>query len=256
MNEIKLNKETELAIRAAEAAGQLAMKYFRKKLRVEMKADKTPVTAVDRLCDKKIISLIRKDFPGHSILSEESGLMQGNDRRWIIDPLDGTKDFIKGLPFFGVLVGLEKNSEMVCGASCLPALGMLCFAEKGRGSFVNGRRAHVSKISRLEDALVCNSSVKQFARIGKEEALMGMLKLAGSSGSMGGIYPQMLLSQGITDAVLTAASKPWDLAAPKIIIEEAGGKLTDFGGSNTIYGGNAVATNGLLHEKIIEILNK
>ncbi len=251
-----MKNETRVAIHAAKEAGKIAMKYYRKKIDVQIKTDLSPVTIADKLCDSRISSILKKNFPEHSILSEESGLGQGNDCKWIVDPLDGTRDFIKGLPFFGVLIGLEISGELACGVSYMPALGMLNFAEKGRGSFSNGKRIHVSQTDALEKSFVFHSSMKHFVRTGKAERLMNIICSAASSGSMGAIYPQMLVSSGIIDASLSANSNPWDLAAPKIIVEEAGGRLTDFGGNSTIYGGNAVATNGRLHEKIIEMLGK
>ena len=248
-------RETEVAIAAAKEAGKIAMRYFGKEIKAETKDDSTPVTAVDRLCEKKIISIIKRNFPEHSVLSEESGEIKGNEYRWIIDPLDGTKYFIRGLPVFGTLIALERDGEIICGAAHMPALGRLNFAEKGRGSFTSNKRIKVSKTNNIGKSVVLYSSLKHFANNNLRN-LITIIRSAGMSLSPGVLYAFMLVAEGIADAVISARAEPWDVATVKIIVEEAGGKMTDFRGNDTIYGGNAVVTNGLLHDKILSILRR
>ncbi|MBI2076254.1 MAG: inositol monophosphatase [Candidatus Aenigmarchaeota archaeon] len=251
-----MKTETKAAIQAAKAAGRIAKKYFRKKLLIEKKTDDTPVTIADRECEKKIVGVLKEQFPGYSILGEESGFTDNRSEcKWIIDPIDGTKEFIAGLPFFGTLIALEKKGKIVSGVAYMPLFNTLAFAERGKGAYVNGKKAGVSKRDKIENSLVMYGSIKTFFKKGVGEKVLNILKIARSK-SIGSVYGDILVAQGIADASVEAAAHPWDIAAAKIIVEEAGGKVTDFSGNDTIHGGNAVVSNGRIHEKIIEILNR
>lgn len=248
-------RETKVAIAAAKEAGKIAMRYYGKKLEVQIKEDGTPVTIADKLCEKKIISVIRKSFPQHSILSEESGEIKGNEYRWIIDPIDGTKEFIRGQPFFGILIALEKNGAVLSGVILLPALNKILYAEKG-GAYMNGKRISVSKTKNLKKSYILCGGLKGFYKTNHWNLLRKLTENAASVRSVSAPYACSIVAFGVADANIEPAVHPWDLAAMKIIIEEAGGRVTDFSGKDTIYSGNAIASNGKLHNKLLKLLRR
>ena len=250
-----MKKETKIAIHAAKAAGQIAKKYFQKGVKVEKKADNTPVTKADRECEEKIIGILKRQFPDYSILGEETGFTDNNsDCKWIIDPIDGTKEFIAGLPFFGTLIGLEKKGKIVSGVAYLPLVNKLAFAEIGKGAYINSERIKVSKKDKLENSLVMYGSMRTFFKKDFGKRILDIIKIARSK-SIGSAYGDILVAQGIADASVEAVAYPWDIAALKIIIEEAGGKVTDFKGDGIIDGGYSIMSNGSVHGKIVEILS-
>ncbi len=251
-----MREETKIAIQAARAAGMVARKYFSKGVAVEKKSDNSPVTIADRECEKKINGILEKRFPDYSLLGEESGFADKNSEcKWIVDPIDGTREFISGLPFFGTLIALEEKGKVVLGVAYMPLLEKLAFAEAGKGAFVDGKKARVSKTTDIEESLVMYGSLKNFFRKGFGEKILDILKVSRSK-NISSVYSSFLLAEGIADASIESIGYPWDIAAAKIIVEEAGGKVTDFCGNDSIYNGNYVASNKLIHEKIIEVLNK
>lgn len=248
-------RETSVAIKAARAAGKIAMRYFGKKINVETKTDGTPVTAADKLCEKKIISIIKKYFPEHGIVGEESGEMKGNESRWFVDPIDGTKDFIRAAPFFATLIGLEKKGRLLAGVISLPALNKIIYAEKGRGAYSDGKRLRVSGTNAIKESYVLHGSLKGFYKM-KLAAILERLAAAGTIRSFSSSYGFSLVAAGVADANIEPVVMPWDLAATKIVIEEAGGRMTDLNGKDTIYGGNAIASNGKLHNELLGLMKK
>lgn len=246
-----------VAIAAARAAGDLAYTYFKKNLKVSYKADNSPVTIADVEAEKLIRKIITKNFPDHGIIGEE--LENKNPKakyQWVIDPIDGTKQFVRGIPFWTTLLALLENDKPIIGISYTAALGEIYTAQKGNGTFLNGKRCHVSKVKDLESAYFSYSSLEYFT---KKNKMNGFLKLDRTVKTARGYAESLgyhLLIQGKIDIMLEAKDSLWDLAAPAILIEEAGGKFSDFSGKFSLTSEEAVATNGLLHEQVLKILNE
>ena len=247
----------DVAIDAAKAGGELALKYFKSHPKVSYKADKTPVTRADIEAEKLIRKIITKKFPDHGIIGEELGTTNQKSRfQWTIDPIDGTRYFAHGLPFWGTLLALIENGKPIIGISYLPLMGHLFLAQKGKGAFLNGKRTRVSKTSNLEFSSVANGSLVYFNAIKKLKNLLDIYgESRGSKVGIGGIYGYSLLAQGLIEICLDPKSEIYDIAAPSIIIEEAGGKFSDFSGKFSLTAGAFVATNEILHSKVLKLLN-
>ena len=243
----------EVACEAAMLGGKRTLAYFNAGVTVETKADATPVTLADRESELAIRARIRSSYPEHSILGEEGGLETGTpDYKWIIDPLDGTKSFVRGVPLYGSLVGLEIEGEVQVGAMYLPATNELFAAAKGLGCTWNGRRAKVSNTTKLNQAtLVYTSSQTARARGDTYDRLASKMQLVRGWGDC---YGYALVATGRADVMLDARINPWDCAPLVPILEEAGGRFTDWQGERTIYGYDGFGTNGLLHEAVLEIV--
>lgn len=248
-------KELEVAIRAAKESGKILQKYFNKGIKINKKPDKSPVTIADKESEKAIILIIKKYFPEHNFLCEEFKYKKTNfPYRWIIDPLDGTRNFVRGMPFFGNCIALEKDGKVIVGVINMPALNLFAYASLGNGAFVNGKRIKVSKINKIEDAFLCFGSIENYLRLYKNQ-FYNLIKSCHGHRGFGDTLMFLLLAQGNVDIVLDMVY-PWDIAAAKIVIEEAGGKMTDFKGKNTIYSTNCIATNGKLHNEVLKIFYK
>jgi histidinol phosphatase-like enzyme (inositol monophosphatase family) len=248
----------DVAIEAAYEAGRITLSYFQTgMLETETKEDLSPVTVADRKAEEAITSIVRRHFPSHAILGEEFGEIPGSDPiRWIIDPIDGTKSFISGVPLYGVMIGVEVEGEASVGVVHMPALGELYHGARGEGSYWNGRRARVSATDRLEDAVVVCYDVRQFFRESRMAAAYGeLLHRTKFHRTWGDCYGYMLVATGRVDIAIDSKMSIWDNAALKPIIEEAGGTFTDWSGVPTIDSSNALATNGLLHAEVLSILN-
>ena len=247
----------EAAIAAARAAGEVALRYFRSELTVETKADRSPVTVADRECEQRIVGILRRAFPDYGVCGEEFGEEAGKGgKRWIIDPIDGTKSFVRGIPFFATLIALEEDAEVTLGVVHAPATGELLYATKGGGAFDgSGARLSVSAVDRLAAAMVSFGGLKIFRRQGRWGAVERLVEATGRQRGYGDYLGSTSVIRGWSEAMLEMDVKPWDLAPLKILVEEAGGKLTDFSGRATIYGGSAVVTNGKIHDEVIAILN-
>ena len=252
MSDPTLTRILEVAMEAAHAAGRRTLGWFGAP-GYERKADGTPVTSADRESEDTLRRIILSAFPNHGVLGEETGETPGSEPfRWIVDPLDGTRSFIHGVPLFGVLVGVEWRTEPVVGVIYMPALGEMIAAAKGEGCTWNGRHCRVSETSHVQDALLCATSVRQARGRGPG---YGMLSQAVKmERTWGDCYGYALVATGRADIALDAGAAVWDVAALMPIIEEAGGQLTDWSGRRTIRGGEAVATNGLLHESVVAVL--
>jgi len=246
----------EAAIAAARAAGEIALGHFRSDLVVETKDDRSPVTVADREGERRIVALLRQRFPDYGFYGEEFGEDAGQaPKRWIIDPIDGTKSFIRGIPFFATLIGLEEDGEVTLGVVHAPATGELLYATRGGGAFdESGRRLSVSKVERLSGAMVSFGGLKIFRRQGRWQAVERIVDATARQRGYGDYLGSTSVIRGQSEAMLEMDVKPWDLAPLKILAEEAGGKLTDFTGRATIYGGSAIVTNGRVHDELLEIL--
>jgi histidinol-phosphatase len=253
-----MDAHLQAAVTAARAAGDVALRYFRSDLSVETKPDRSPVTIADRECERRIVDVLRQAFPDYGVYGEEFGEEKGRGRkRWIIDPIDGTKSFVRGIPFFATLIALEDDDEVTLGVVHAPATGELLYATRGGGAFdETGRKLSVSAVDRLSGSMVSFGGLKIFRREGRWRAFEQLVEATGRQRGYGDYLGSTSVIRGWSEAMLEMDVKPWDLAPLKILVEEAGGRLTDFSGRRTIYGGSAVVTNGKIHDEVIEILGR
>jgi len=238
----------------AREAGTIVDHTFRGTFSPERKADNSFVTVADREAERHLRNSIEQVFPDDAILGEEEGEKPGSSgRRWILDPIDGTYAFVHGVPFFGVMIGLEVEAELVLGVVHLPALNETIYAARGLGCFWNDKPARVSATSDLGSALLLATD---FAADRFGQALEDLRHRANASRTWGDCYGHMLVATGRADVMLDPVMNIWDCAALLPIIEEAGGTFTDWDGRRTIAGGNAISTNGLLFDEVMETIRK
>ena len=228
----------------ARLAGDIALGYYKSSLVVESKADGSPVTIADRSAEQAARDWIERRFPTDGILGEELGVTRPDARRrWVLDPIDGTKTFIRGVPLWGTLIGVTEGDEVLAGAAYFPAVGELLVAARGTGCWWNGARCQVSSRATLGDATVLTTD-ERFA--GDQAQVAGWRRLMGQaavSRSWGDCYGYLLVSTGRAEVMVDGILSPWDAAALMPIVEEAGGVFTDWKGTRTAFGGSAIATN-------------
>lgn len=250
-------REMEVAKLLAQEAGALAIDYQRRGVAAEVKPDESPVTAADRGCEKLIVDGIGREFPEDGVLGEEGANRESrNGRRWIIDPIDGTKDFVRGIPLWAVLIGLEQDGEIVAGAAHSPRQGLLLWAGRGEGAWANGSRIHVSDRADAGEAIL---SFNGFHKAGVNRfgsRLLPWMQRFWAVRSLGGCLDAMLVAQGQAEVWIEPEACPWDLAPLKLLIEEAGGKFASLAGENTIYGGDAYACAPGLEAYVRELLQE
>jgi histidinol-phosphatase len=249
-----MDRRLEVAIAAARAAGEVALRHFRTDLRVEFKDDRSPVTRADRECEQRIIEVIRAAFPSHGFVGEELGEHPGAGPRWIIDPIDGTKNFIRGIPYFATLIGLEEDGVITTGVVYAPAVDDLLYAQRGCGAFDRHGALRVSTITSLRDGMLVFGGVGIFRQAGCWPGFERLVDASGRQRGFGDYFGHTFVARGQAEAMIELDLKPWDMAPIKILIEEAGGRFTDFAGEPTIYGGSAVASNGLVHDEVLRLL--
>ncbi len=234
-----------VAVEAATQAGQHTLKYFNQGVAVELKSDQSPVTRADREAELIVRDYILKQFPTHSILGEEHGTVEGDpDYQWVIDPIDGTKSFIHGVPLFTTLVGLQIKNEPAIGVIYAPALGEIVAAARGHGCTWNGKPCRVSDVSDLSRSLVCTSDA--FMAIDRSDAFPDLAKRCKYARTWGDAYGYLLVATGRAEIMIDAKMSPWDVCALIPVIEEAGGVCTSWKGARTIHGGDLFACNAKL----------
>ncbi|HEV7860635.1 MAG TPA: inositol monophosphatase family protein [Pyrinomonadaceae bacterium] len=255
--ESDLQELLDFAVDLARGAGEITLHYFRNPPKAELKRDGSFVTAADREAEAYLRARISERFPQDAIFGEEEGLSAGTtERRWIVDPIDGTYAFVHGVPLYGVLLGLEIAGSPGAGVVNLPALDEMIYAARGLGCFWNGRAARVSTTSTLKESLLLSTDFGTCAAYGFGEAAAELQLRAHSRRTWGDCYGHALVATGRADVMLDAVMNIWDCAALLPIIEEAGGTFTDWHGRTTIDGGNAVSTNGALFDEVFEIINR
>ncbi len=239
---------------AARAAGQIALRYYRDGFDVTTKADQTPVTQADREAEQAIVRILRHAFPDAGVLGEEFGAAGPKDRRFIVDPIDGTKNFVRRIPVWATLIGFEEDGEITAGVMHNPVTGELFSARRGGGAFLNGRRVCVSDIGALGDAQMIHAGLRLLREAGRWDGFVRLVDATGRQRGFGDFMGYGLVIEGKAELYLEVDVKPWDLAPCKIVVEEAGGRFTDLDGRPTIYGGSALATNGRLHDAALALL--
>jgi histidinol-phosphatase len=248
-------------IEMVQAAGNITLQYYRTtRYHVERKADRSPVTEADREAEAYIRAAVTERFPVDSILGEEfgeSGLP--SEYRWIVDPIDGTKSFIAGVPLYSTLLGLQRNDEMIAGAILIPALDEIAVAAKGLGAWTRSGRApwqrcQVSRCSEIADAVFVTSQVDSFDSHQAKHCFETLQKDCWLTRTWGDAYGYLLVATGRADVMVDPIVNPWDVGAIQPILEEAGGGFSDWRGNPTIFSKNAVGTNGRLHAKVLQRL--
>jgi histidinol phosphatase-like enzyme (inositol monophosphatase family) len=240
----------------ARRAGGVALRHFRSALTVEAKTDGSPVTIADRSAEETAREWITRRFPTDGILGEEFGAhLPAAKRRWLIDPVDGTKTFVRGVPLGGTLIAVCEDETVLAGAAFFPAVDEIVSAASGLGCWWNGSRTHVSNVATVEDATVLTTD-ERFRRIPERaEAWQRLAAPAAISRTWGDCYGYLLVATGRAEVMVDGSAAPWDAAALLPVITEAGGVFTDWNGNPTAFGGSIVATNAALAERARELLN-
>jgi histidinol phosphatase-like enzyme (inositol monophosphatase family) len=251
----ELQELLEFSVEIARGAGDITLKYFRRQPDTSKKVDGSFVTIADREAEAYLRKKIRQRFPDDGVLGEEEGEVSGTSgRRWIVDPIDGTFAYVHGVPFFGVLIGLEVEGELCAGVVNIPALNEMVYAAKGLGCFWNTEPTHVSSTSKLEEALLLCTDFSACANYGFDAAASALQQISRTSRTWGDCYGYVLVATGRADVMLDPVMNLWDCAAVLPIIEEAGGTFTDWDGERTPAGGNAIATNGALFPEVMRTI--
>jgi histidinol phosphatase-like enzyme (inositol monophosphatase family) len=252
----ELKSLLDFAARLAREAGDITLRHFKGSFAAERKADNSFVTIADREAERFLRTSIEQSFPDDGILGEEEGEKIGtSQRRWIIDPVDGTYSFVHGVPLYAVLIGLEIDEEPVLGAVNLPALNELVYAARGLGCFWNGEPARVSETKSLSEALLLATDFGTAEQYGFGPAAEKLQQQVNSRRTWGDAYGHVLVATGRADIMLDPVMNVWDCAALLPLVEEAGGTFTDWQGNRTIHGGNAISTNGLLFDDVMKTIS-
>ena len=244
----------------AEEADAITLRYFRSpSLEVERKSDGTAVTPADRGVEKMARDRVAKSGLALDVLGEEMGganaKSASNARpRMIIDPIDGTEEFFRGIPTFGTLLAIEEEGEIVAAMVSAPGLRSRWWAFRGEGAFRDGKKLHVSSVDNLSNAMVFTTGTGPSKNAADQAKIRRLLDASLSSRSFGGFWQHMLVAEGSIEMALDWTSKPWDLAPLGIIVEEAGGRSTNARGERTIYTGQLISTNGKIHDQVLELL--
>ncbi len=253
---VAFERELDLAKLVAQEAGALALDYARKGVTAESKADESPVTAADRACEKLIVDTISREFPDDGILGEEGSNRESRSgRKWIVDPIDGTRDFVRGIPLWAVLIGLEEDGIIVAGTAHVPGQNTLLSAARGKGAWANGHRMKVSDKTLPAEAVLSFNGFNKSGIRHLSAGLLPWIERFWAVRSLGGAMDASLLIQGKSDVWIEPEAAPWDLAPFQILIEEAGGIFRSFAGKATIYGRNAYACTPSLEPYVKELLN-
>lgn len=256
MVEPDLSADLAFAHELADAAAEVTQSWFGHRLPVELKDDETPVTEVDRHAEQVIRSAIASRFPDDAVLGEEEGLREGtNDRRWVIDPVDGTKLYAEGIPLWTTLIALEIDGSTVVGVADAPAIGDRYHATRGGGAWRGDRRLRVSDVCMLADSFVAHSGVEEWIAGGRSDALVRVAGLARRTRGLSDAWAHLLVAQGSVEVLLEhEPCQAWDWAATGLIVEEAGGCLSTLSGEHLTAGGDLLVSNGAVHEEVVDVL--
>ena len=251
----QLRSRLDFAVETAWQAGKITLRYFQSGVETEWKEDASPVTVADRSAEESIRRAIEESFPGDGIVGEEFGSSQSRTGiNWIVDPIDGTKSFVQGVPLYGVLVAMEDSEAVQLGVVYMPALDEMVWAARGEGCWWNGRRAQVSAVDSLDQAAICYTEWSSFSELGKGAAWDTLSRSVRLCRSWGDCYGHILVATGRAEASFDPIMNSWDCGPLLPILEEAGGTFTDWNGEATIHGDDAFSTNGSLFESIAEHL--
>jgi len=247
---VSFDSDLQFAHRLADAADAITLARFRARdLRVDTKPDLTPVSEADRAAEEELRRLVASSGRGENFFGEEFG-DEGGDVRWIVDPIDGTTSYVRGVPVWATLLALEREGVVDVGLVSAPALGRRWWATRGGGAFADGERCHVSAIRILDDAAVSTTSARRMP-----PGWRTMVDRAWSNRGLGDFWQHCLVAEGAVDVGCDAVLQLWDYAGVKLVVEEAGGRATTFDGGHPAPGASFVATNGLLHDEVVALLS-
>ncbi len=259
-----LAADLALALELADVADAITRDRFRAAdLVVETKPDLTPVTEADRAVEAALRSHLARERPDDGVLGEEAGETATGEgattRRWVIDPIDGTKSYVRGIPVWATLIALEVDTVPVVGVVSAPALGTRWWAARGLGAFRDGAPIAVSRVARIDDAHLAYDSVRVFEEEGIAAEFLALARRCSRSRGFGDFWGHVLVAEGSIDIAIEVSGhapplQRWDLAAPMVVVQEAGGRFTDLAGVARADGGNVVATNGVLHDEVLAAL--
>ena len=242
-----MNPDLQLALELADMSDAITLRSFRKSFSVRTKADRTPVSEVDEAVERAIRDRLDRDRPEDAIVGEEFGKRGDSSRRWIIDPIDATRNYIRGIPVFATLIALDGQIGVVSA----PALNRRWWAVRGEGAVCDGRPIQVSAVGRLEDAQLGYGSITDFPAC---EKFLGLLRRCGRTRGFGDFWIHMLVAEGAIEIAAEPSVAWWDMAAVQVIVEAAGGRFSTFDGRPRADGGSAISSNGLLHEEAMAAL--
>jgi histidinol-phosphatase len=254
---MNLRPYLEFGVQTAYEAGRLTLGYFGKEVaRPEFKADDTPVTVADREAERLIRERIAARYPTHAVLGEEYGEAEGpdTDHRWVVDPIDGTKSFVRGVPLYGVLIGLEIEGVCEVGAAYFPAIDEMVCAATGEGCYRNGRRALVSTSQTLAQGMVSFTDADSFEEHGRSGAWRRVRSAAGDTRGWSDAYGHALVATGRVELMLDPIMNPWDCSPFPPILSEAGGYFGDWSGNESIYSGEAMSTTRSLLPEVLSLI--
>ena len=246
----------DVAQAACDEADAVARQHFRRDLQIETKPDTTFVTQADTAIERMIRARILDAFPDHGLVGEEYGIEAADASiRWYIDPIDGTHNFIRGVPLFGTLLGVERDGELQAGVLSAPALDERWWAHRGGGAWARSgageaRRIAVSGVTRLEDTQILYGSGTEIMESGLAPGFGALLRAVWRDRGFGDFWGYSLVAEGAAEAMVEVGLKSWDAAAPTVLVEEAGGRVTDFEGRRDIHAGTIIASNGRLHDVV------
>jgi histidinol-phosphatase len=260
----ELAQRLAFALAAADAADELARRYFRTELAIDRKLDGSFVTDADKAIETMLRGRIADAFPGHGVVGEEFGQESPtSESRWYLDPIDGTHNFLRGIPLFGVLLALERDGELQLGVVSAPALRQRWYAARGQGAWTAGaltgsapRRLRVSTIDRIEESQIVFRSIGDMRASRVAGGFDQLLAETWRERGYGDFWGYALVADASAEAMMEQDLGPWDMAAPLVVIEEAGGLMTDFDGRRSLERGEALASNGLLHEELLRRLRR
>ena len=247
--------DLQLALELADAADVISLQHFQSTtLAVRTKIDMSPVSEADEAVERAIRERLGADRPDDGIVGEEFGSSGSGARKWVIDPIDATANYVRGIPVYGTLIALVENDQLIAGVISAPALSRRWWASRGDGAFCNGRAMHASRIDNIEGAHIAYASVKDWEAHGRGDQFLALMRRCVRARGFGDFWMHMLVAEGAVEIAVEPQVAPWDMAAVQIIVEEAGGRFSDLAGRARFDGGSGVSTNGLLHDEVLEAL--
>lgn len=249
-----MDRVLTVMVEAARAAGEVALAHFRRGVEPTMKPDRSPVTVADREAEEAIVRILRRAFPEYGSLGEESGAWGPTARRFIVDPIDGTRNFVRRIPFWATLIALEQEGEVTAGLVYQPVSGDLHLARRGQGATLNGRPIRVSGIGELGQGTLVHPTLT-LLRAGGWDGFVRLVDATERQRGFGDYLCYTMVAEGKVELGIGVNVKVWDLAPLKLLVEEAGGRFTDLDGGSSLTSGAALASNGLVHDEALALLN-
>ncbi|MBS1703115.1 MAG: hypothetical protein JST12_15730 [Armatimonadetes bacterium] len=252
-----MSPRLRFALGAVRKAGLSTLDHFQNSVVVEMKADHSPVTVADKNAEQILRDEIGREYPGEAILGEEQGLTGTGTTRWIIDPIDGTKSFVAGVPLYATLLSFEVDGVPQLGVAYFPALDEMVYAERGLGCFWNEKPVGVTSRTTVQDGFLACGGPNSMVKYGRWQGFEELSKVALATRTWSDAYGHCLVATGRVDAMIDPVVSRWDLSAIRVIIEEAGGRFTDFNGGDPFakgdFGLEAISSNGHVHDQILQV---